>query len=301
MSINSVPSQPARSMRLSIPAAIAVFGVALAAANVYLLVKTNRLNSEIRDLRSALKTELNVAQRDNMNLNAANARQLQALQHQLEEEGARAAQAATQAGSAAKKYSEQLAKKISEEQRKQMENQMQLQQEHHRMLTSQLGEMRQNATDTSTQISGLAGDVSTVKTDVTQTRSDLEKTIHELRSVRGDMGLQSGLIATNARELAALKALGDRDYFEFQLAKTKAPQKIGDVAMQLKKSDWQRNRYTIELLADDKKVEKKDRNVNEPVQFYVTRVKQPYEIVVNEVRNDRIIGYLSAPKMRMSR
>jgi hypothetical protein len=300
MDINSGPSQSTRVTRLSIGAVIA-FATAVAAANIYLLVQTNRLSNEVQELRSTFKTDMNAMQRDAMNLTTANARQIQSLRQQLEEEGVRSAQAVTQASSAARKYSDQIAKKLSEQNRQEMERQTVAQQEYHKTLTSQLGEMRRSSAETSTALTGLAGDVTSVKTDVAQTRTELEKTIGELRSVRGDMGLQSGLIATNARELAALKALGERDYFEFQLAKTKTPQKIADVAMQLKKSDWQRHRYTIELIADDKKVEKKDRNVNEPVQFYVSKARTPYEIVINEVRNDRIIGYLSAPKVRMIR
>jgi hypothetical protein len=116
--------------------------------------------------------------------------------------------------------------------------------------------------------------------------------------VRGDLGIQSGLIATNAKELAALRAMGERDYFEFNLAKTKAPQRIGDIAVQLKKMDNRRNRYTIEVISNDKRVEKKDRTVNEPVQFYMAKARLPYELVVNEVRKDSIVGYLAAPKVR---
>jgi hypothetical protein len=113
--------------------------------------------------------------------------------------------------------------------------------------------------------------------------------------------VQSGLIATNAKELAALKALGERNYYEFNLGKTKQPQKVGDVFIQLKRTDPKRNRYTIEILADDKKVEKKDKTVNEPVQFYTSKARQPYEIVVNEVRKDVIVGYLATPKVQASR
>jgi hypothetical protein len=129
----------------------------------------------------------------------------------------------------------------------------------------------------------------------------MDGTLSDLRTVRGDLGLQSGLIATNAKELSALRALGDRDYIEFDLPKTKNPQRIGDVSILLRKSDEKRNRYTIELIANDKTVEKKDRNINEPVQFYLARARRPYEIVVNEVRKDRIVGYLAAPKLRAAR
>jgi len=115
------------------------------------------------------------------------------------------------------------------------------------------------------------------------------------------MGVMSGLVATNGKELDALKQLGDRNYFEFNLGKTKAPQKVGDIAVQLKNTDPKKNKFTITVIADDKTVEKKDKNVNEPVQFYVAKARQPYELVVNEVKKNQIVGYLSTPKVQQSR
>jgi hypothetical protein len=136
---------------------------------------------------------------------------------------------------------------------------------------------------------------------VASTKTELEKTISELKSVRGDLGVQSGLIATNARELTALRALGDRNYYEFRIMKSKQFQKVGNVQLQLKKADMKRNKYTVDLIADDKKVEKKDKNTNEPVQFYLAGSRQPLELVVNEVTKDQISGYISAPKLMQAR
>jgi hypothetical protein len=96
--------------------------------------------------------------------------------------------------------------------------------------------------------------------------------------------VQSGYIATNGKELAALKRLGEWNYFEFTLAKSKIPQKVGDISLLLKRTDAELNIFTIEIAADDKVTEKKDRKINEPIQFYLTTSHQPYEIVVNEVR-----------------
>jgi hypothetical protein len=45
----------------------------------------------------------------------------------------------------------------------------------------------------------------------------------------------------------------------------------------------------------------KDRNTNEPIQFYVAKARQPYELVVNQVAKDQIVGYLSTPKVQSSR
>ena len=140
-----------------------------------------------------------------------------------------------------------------------------------------------------------------LRTEAAATKSELEKTIADLKSTRGDLGVQSGLIATNSKELSALKALGERNYTEFKLAKEKTAQRVGDVQIRLKSVDQKKNRYTIELIADDKLVEKKDKTINEPVQFLLSRATQPYELVVNEVKKDLIVGYVSAPKVQQSR
>jgi hypothetical protein len=119
--------------------------------------------------------------------------------------------------------------------------------------------------------------------------------------VRGDLGVQSGLIATNARELAALRALGESNYYEFRITKSKAFQKVGNVQLLLAKADVKKNKYTVQLIADDKKVEKKDKNTNEPVQFYLAGARQPAELVVNEIAKDQISGYLALLKTLQSR
>jgi hypothetical protein len=140
-----------------------------------------------------------------------------------------------------------------------------------------------------------------VKTQVASTQADLQKTIAQLKSVQGDLGVTSGLVATNGQELQALKRLGERNYFEFKLAKTKQPQRVGDITLLLKKTDPKKNKYTVDVMADDKLTTKQDRNINEPVQFYTSKAKQPYELVVNQVQKDQIVGYLATPKEQAAR
>ena len=100
--------------------------------------------------------------------------------------------------------------------------------------------------DVSTDVSNVKGDVSTVKQDVATARTDLDQTSSDLKRAVGDMGVMSGLIATNAKDLSALRELGERNYYEFDLKKTATTQKVGDVTIALKKSDPKRNRYTVE-------------------------------------------------------
>ncbi len=288
-------SETSKPVRWTAPVVAAgALGIALSASNVYLLATTARTEDELVRLRASIRSEVRMAQAGNIARDAQLGKTMDSLRQQIAETGARSFRAAgaaqEKAALDARSYSDQWAARLAEEQKAQMER--------HRLLSSQLGEMSQTSTDTASRMRGIASDVTQVRQEVSQSKTDLDRTLQELRSVRGDLGVQSGLIATNAKELAALRALGERYYLEFTLTKSKEPQRVGDVALQLRKSDLKRNRFTIDLIADDRKVQKKDRNVNEPVQFYVSGTRTPYEIVVNEVRNDRIIGYLAAPKQR---
>ena len=134
-----------------------------------------------------------------------------------------------------------------------------------------------------------------------QVHGDLEKTGTDLKRVMGDLGVMSGEVATNSKQLSALRDLGERNYYEFDLSKTKEPQKVGDIRLLLKNADPKHNRFTVAVYADDKIVEKKDRMINEPVQLYVAGSRQPYEIVVNQVKKNEVIGYLATPKLRTPR
>ncbi|MBL8229825.1 MAG: hypothetical protein JNL98_15155 [Bryobacterales bacterium] len=299
MNTNSVSSQPESTSRFSAPVIAGLtLGVALIGSNVYFASRTSQLESEIKGLRTAVKEELVSLQNDTKSVSQQNERTFAELQKQIQTTESKSQQAAMQAGANARRYSEQVARKISDQHQQQLSATNQQLQE---QLNSKIGEVKEVATATNAQVTGIASEVTSVKTEVASAKSELDRTIQDLRTVRGDLGVQSGLIATNSKELAALRAMGERNYIEFQLPKTKGPQRIGDVAVQLKKFDPKRNRYTIELVADDKKVEKKDRTVNEPVQFYLASARVPYEIVVNEVRRDSIVGYLSAPKVKQAR
>ena len=165
-------------------------------------------------------------------------------------------------------------------------------------LMSQLADLR---VDTSDKLGRVSGDLENTNADVKRVVGDLENTGAEVKRVEAGLTDVSGAVATNAKELAALKELGERNYFEFALGKTRAPQKIGDLRLVLKKTDPKHNRFTVEVLADDKKVEKKDKTINEPVQLYVSGSSQAYEIVVNQVRKNEVIGYLAVPKLKLAR
>src|SRR5262245_1737629 len=142
----------------------------------------------------------------------------------------------------------------------------------------------------------LGGEVGKVKDDVAAQKAAIAETQEKLQRAMGDLGEQSGLIARNADELDALKRAGLRDYFEFDLAKGKSPAPIGPVAIRLNSADAKKHKFNMILVVDDIQIEKKDKTLLEPVQFYRKGSRQLHEIVVYGMQKDRITGYLSTPK-----
>ena len=154
----------------------------------------------------------------------------------------------------------------------------------------------QQVTAVASDVSNVKTDVGGVKTDVAKTQTDLANAVAQLTSMKGDLSDHSSLIARNAQELDVLKHRGDRNYYEFTLAKgQKKP--VGTVSLELKKADHKKSRFTLVVYADDRSYEKKDRNVDEPLQFYSGKDPALYEIVVNTIGGkNQISGYLSTPK-----
>jgi hypothetical protein len=261
--------------------------IALIAANVYLFLQIDGLKQEVAKTNTAILDEVGKV-RESHTVSVAAARQnVDTLKEELEAARRQAQMAVGQAKVDAEKNADAIARRL-EQQQKAVEA----------SLRTEVSKVEQAA---NTKIGEVSTEVSTVKTDVSNTKAELDKTIADLKSTRGDLGVQSGLIATNAGELAALKKLGERNYFDINLGKTKGPVRIGDILVQLKRADTKRNRYTVDVIADDKKVEKKDKGVNEPVQFYTSKARQPYEMVINEVKKDLIVGYLATPKVQTAR
>jgi hypothetical protein len=163
-------------------------------------------------------------------------------------------------------------------------------------LASAQKQTAQQVSAVSSQLSSVQSDVGGVKTDVAKTKSDLATAINQLESIKGDLSSHSSLIARNHDELEVLKHRGDRNYYEFTLNKgQKKP--VGTVSLELRKADLKKSKFTLNVYADDKKYEKKDRNVNEPLQFYSGKDPELYEIVVNTINSkNQITGYLSTPK-----
>jgi hypothetical protein len=167
---------------------------------------------------------------------------------------------------------------------------------HAKRLESAQNQTAQQVNAVASDVSSVKTDVGGVKTDLGKTQTDLATTISQLMAVKGDLSSTNSVIARNHDELVLLEHRGDRNYYEFTLTKG-AKKPVGTVSLELKKTDPKKNKFTLNILADDKTYEKKDRNVNEPLQFYSGKDPKLFEIVVNSISaKNQISGYLTTPK-----
>jgi chromosome segregation ATPase len=280
---------PPSSPNWRMPLLIGVI-VLLAASNIYLFTQVERVKTDNKNEMAKLSADLSGAI-EKMRIDSSAAVQhsrqtIDTLQSQLREQRRAAERAVGQAKIDAQKRVQMLQEQVATEQAQQQQA---------------INAVKQTADTATTKLADVSTDVGTVKSDVQNTKSQLEQTLANLKRVTGDVDNHASLIATNGKELDALKQLGERNYSEFTITKSKQPTRVSDISVQLKKVDVKRNKFTIAITVDDKVVEKKDRTINEPIQFYTSKARQPDEIVVNQVRKDTIIGYLATPKVQTPR
>jgi len=286
--MSSTPQQPTyiipppSSPNWKTPLIVGILAL-LVAANIYLFVQLDRMKTANRAENAKLSAEFNGVI-EKMRIDSSE--EVQRARHSVEQLQARLAQqrrAAEKAVGQAKIDAEQQVQSLQEKVAQEQAAQQQA-----------IAQVKQTADTATTQISS-------VSTDLGTTKSKLEETVANLKRATGELDNHSSLIATNGKELQALKELGERNYAEFTITKSKQATRVGDVMVMLKKADVKRNRFTISVTVDDKTVEKKDRTINEPIQFYTSKARQPDEIVVNQVRKDTIVGYLASPKVQNGR
>ncbi len=282
--------------------AVLIIGLALAlAGDGYLLTRSNQATEDLAQMRDGTQTQ--IAKLGEATTTLLEQR-MQAINEEMKGVQDNAATAVRKARSEAQKQGQELRSSFEstlEEQHKQVADELTQLKDATTATDSKISEVSTDVSGVKTDVSGVKTEVSNVKADVATAQSGLEKTGADLKRVMGDMGVMSGLIATNAKDLSALRELGERNYFEFDITKNQNQKKIGNLTLTLKKSDPKRNRYTVEVMADDKRVEKKDKTVNEPVQLYVSGNRLPYEVVVNQIKKDEIVGYLATPKVTVAR
>ncbi len=165
-----------------------------------------------------------------------------------------------------------------------------------RRLQEQQNQQSQAVDQVSVQVAGVRTELNGAKNDIAATRTDLDSTKVKLDHAIGDLTGQGSLIARTREELEELKHRGDRNYYEFSLYKGEHPTQLSTVSLQLRKADAKKGKFTLNVIADDRVIEKKDRGVAEPLQFYTGRDRQLYEVVIFTVDKNKVTGYLSTPK-----
>ncbi len=273
---------------------LAVGLVVALAGDGYLLVRANDLNNNISRTQSGTQTQISKLNDATTTLLEQEKQRLQDLEQQMKLEVKGVSDSANvairRARAEAHKQGEDLGGKLSEQQQQ---------------VATQLSQIQDTTnskfTEVATDVNGVKANVEDVKTNVAAAQSDIQKTSDNLKRAMGDMGVMSGLIATNSKDLDTLRTLGERNYYEFSVNKKDPAKKVGDIMLTLKKVDPKRSRFTLDVLADDRHLEKKDKAINEPVQLYVSGNMQPYEIVINQVTKDHVSGYLATPKMKLAR
>jgi len=298
---NNYVSNDSTGRNYTAPIAILSGALVIAlAANGFLWVRSNHLTDDVKQLRDGAAVQT-------AKLDAANELERQAAQQRFDELQASLATANTNASTSAQKLRAEQQRQASQWKKALDENseafngQISTLKETDADTANKLTEVAGNVTGVKTEVDDVKTDVGSVKSDVKTAQTVLDAHAADLRRMTGDMGVMSDRIATNGKDLDTLRALGERDYYEFKLSKNDKSKKVGAVILSFKKADPKHNRYTVDITADDKHFEKRDKTVNEPLQIFIAGNRQPSEVVVNQVNKDEIVGYVSVPKVMVSR
>ena len=129
---------------------------------------------------------------------------------------------------------------------------------------------------------------------VAKNRTDLETS---LSSTKDEL---TGSIAKTHDELVVLEKRGERNYFEFDLRKSRQFERFGPITLSLRRTDAKHMNYDLMMVVDDKQLGKKRVNLYEPIWIHAESGGQPVQIVVNKIGKNAVHGYISAPKYKES-
>jgi hypothetical protein len=149
-------------------------------------------------------------------------------------------------------------------------------------------------TDVQLRLNDQQQQLSSARQEIDKTRDDLEG---KLSSTHDEL---SGSIAKNHDELVELEKRGERNYYEFEIDKSKQFSKVGPLSVSLRKVNQKHRYYDLALVVDDQQLEKKHLNLYEPMMLSTSDRPQPIELVVNEIHDNVVKGYISEPKYSTS-
>src|SRR5580698_9332314 len=215
--------------------------LALVAACGYLFYPLSEVKGQIAETKEALLAEIEKIHETSSVTVQTSKRNIEAMEKALAASRAQAAALSGQAKVEAEKHTDEIAAKLEKAQAEQGQK--------IGAVAADVSDVKSVAAATSTKVGEVTNDVGTLKTDTATNKSAIEKTIADLKSARGDLGVQSGLIATNGKELLALKQLGERNYIDIKLAKDKSKkkdgEKIGDIKVSLERADQKSQTFSL--------------------------------------------------------
>lgn len=259
-------------------------GVSLVALNVMLLSRVSRVETSAAQERERLETQVADLEAVLASREGDHKAELVALREDLDR-SMRSTNA--RARNEAARQTDRLSKAVAEKQLEQQD-----------MFIGELKVMRSATDSNRAGIVDVTSRVDGVRADMEATRTDVATAADLIASTQANVSNLENATGENAAEIERLWRNGSRDLERFELTKSRDRQRVGEFHLRLKDANQRKNRYTMEVLADDEVTLHKNRVLNEPVAFYVTGVERPYEIVITTIEDDRVAGFLAKPKFQ---
>ncbi len=287
--MNTIQPHPAenvtpagRNSGAGVKIGLALVAVAAVSFNIYLVSKVHHVEEQAESQRAGLETDLQTLEERLATQRMQHEKSLAELRAGIE----RAERSSySQARNEATRRAANVAKEVADKQREQQD-----------MFLSEIGGVRSATSANAKNLDAVKGEVAGVASKVDETRQDLAETEDVLLSTQDQLAGVNSRVESHSSDIQTLRDRTERMLTNFTLDQSKERTKVADIQVRLKDADVRKNRYTVEILADDQVIVQKDRYLNEPVEFYVTGADRPYEIVVTSIQKGQVRGYLSKPK-----
>ena len=287
MSITNPEPMPAKKPVSRGGTVLALAILAAMAMNVYLFSRVNRLEVEAHTMQMSTGEEFSKLEETSIYRVAQARREVEELRKQLSETHK---QISKQAEASTRRRTRKLAESVSKQQRVQQE-----------VLLGELRDVAGKAGQAQEGVTAVEGELKTVKSAAEQTRLQLSETGAALASTRDLIAELDVQMGEQGKKIETLQQLGERQRVVFVLNKSKQSQKVADLQLRLRAANPKRNRYSLDIIADDKKIQQKNKHLHEALRFYLPGSPQPYEIVVTQMTKNQVIGYVSKAKTEMAR
>lgn len=294
MSLTTTEPQPTKKPTKKSKHHIFLWTVSLVGAvalNGYFFSRINQLEVEANTLRHALNQEIARVQTSSTHQVGETRRAVDTLREKFKASQTRSTK---KVDANSQWRTKKLAESVSKKQREQQE-----------LLLGEIetvsGKTQEGVNQVRGDLGQVRGELGEVKTDLDHVDFRVKESGAALKATRGHLMDLDGEVGRNRSEITDLRRLGEREYVPFILSKSKTMTRVGGISMRLKGTSPKHSRYSLEMIADDRKIEQKKKHVHEALRFYLAGSSHPFEIVVTSVGKDKVSGYVSKAKVEMTR